>query len=96
MFIQIIQEHSPFFPSFFHRKWFIFSSFSNGGSTDNPRRTWNDSKGYGFIDLPGQPCFGRKFVFSAKNMGEQKSRETYGGWVCYGVNHGKATKKCWI
>lgn len=21
----------------------------------SPRRTWNDSKGYGFIDLPGQP-----------------------------------------
>ena len=22
------------------------------------RRTWNDTKGYGFIDLPGQPCLG--------------------------------------
>jgi len=34
--------------------------------------------------------------FQREKKGEKKSRETYGGWVCYGVNHGKAMKKCWI
>ena len=27
------------------------------------RRTWNDTKGYGFIDLPGQPMLGARFFF---------------------------------
>ena len=47
-----------------------------------PRRTWNDTKGYGFIDLPGQPqpgCTRCPKVHGSRSLSRDALMQ---GWAC--------------